>query len=119
MEMDQLVSKDQKSNTEDWFVHIQYRKLKQLLQQSISARTNYALTVFSHADNTARRMLVGFPELRGTPLTTSIAIVGFGPVGEGSSFKIRSTIRLYQNLCSPSNSVLLGNRSESSGRLQK
>jgi|GEM_PF-3482382 len=87
MEMDQVMSRNKKSTAEDWFVHIQDRKLKQLLQQSISARTNYALTVFSHADNTARRMLAGFPELRGTTMTISIAIVGFGPVGKALALK--------------------------------
>jgi hypothetical protein len=32
-------------------------------------------------------MLAGFPELRGTSLTTSIAIVGFGPVGKALALK--------------------------------
>ncbi|WP_158859588.1 NAD-binding protein [Lunatibacter salilacus] len=87
MEMDQVASKGKKPITEDWFVHIQDRTLRQLLQQSISARTNYALTVFSHADNTARRMLAGLPELRSPSLTTSIAIVGFGAVGKALVLK--------------------------------
>lgn len=87
MEMDQVISRNKKSPAEDWFVHIQDRKLKQLLQQSISGRTNYALTVFSHAENTARRMLAGFPELRGEPFQTIIAIVGFGPIGKALVLK--------------------------------
>jgi len=87
MEMDQVISRDKRSTNEDWFVHIQDRKLRQLLQQSISARTNYALTVFSHAENTARRMLAGFPELRGPSLATTIAIMGFGPVGKALVLK--------------------------------
>lgn len=87
MEMDQMASRDKKSSNEEWFVHIQDKKLKQLLQQSISARTNYALTVFSHAENTARRMFAGFPELQRSSHDTLIAIVGFGHVGKALALK--------------------------------
>ncbi|AEL28140.1 NAD-binding protein [Cyclobacterium marinum] len=87
MELDQMISNIKKHKNEDWFVHIQDRKLKQLLQQSISGRTNYALTVFSHADNTARRMFAGFPELRETPLSFAITIVGFGSLGRSLALK--------------------------------
>lgn len=88
LEMDQMVSRNKRENSSgDWFVHIQNKKLKQLLQQSISAKTHYALTVFSHAENAARRMMAGFPEVRTERKGSLDIIIGFGDLGQALALK--------------------------------